>query len=54
LTPLRWYLASTACVLVPGGIGMVLFPWLVVVMLHESPERVGLAQMAGQLCPVCS
>jgi MFS family permease len=49
LTPLRWYLASTACVLVPGGIGMVLFPWLVVVLLHETPERVGLAQMAGQL-----
>jgi MFS family permease len=49
LSPLRWYLASTASVLVPGGIGMVLFPWLVVVLLHESPERVGLAQMAGQL-----
>ena len=46
---LRWYLTSTACFLVPGGIQMVLFPWLVAVYLHESPERVGLAQTAGQL-----
>jgi MFS family permease len=28
---------------------MVLFPWLVAVYLHESPTRVGIAQMAGQL-----
>lgn len=47
--PLRWYLASTACYLMPGGIQGVLFPWLVAVYLHESPERVGLAQMASQL-----
>lgn len=33
----------------PGGIQGVLFPWLVAVYLHESPERVGLAQMASQL-----
>jgi MFS family permease len=33
----------------PGGIQGVLFPWLVAVMLHETPERVGLAQMASQL-----
>ena len=46
---LRWYLTSTACFLVPGGIQMVLFPWLVAVYLHETPARVGLAQMAGQL-----
>ncbi|MEQ8860432.1 MAG: MFS transporter [Pseudomonadales bacterium] len=50
MTPgLRWYLTSTACFLVPGGIQMVLFPWLVAVFLHESPARVGLAQTAGQL-----
>ena len=50
MTPsLRWYLTSTACFLVPGGIQMVLFPYLVVVYLHESPERVGLAQTASQL-----
>ena len=28
---------------------MVLYPWLVAVYLHESPTRVGLAQMASQL-----
>jgi MFS family permease len=28
---------------------MVLFPWLVTVVLHETPTRVGLAQMASQL-----
>ena len=33
----------------PGGIQGVLFPWLVAVSLNESPERVGLAQMASQL-----
>lgn len=46
---LRWYLTSAACFLVPGGIQMVLFPWLVVVYLHETPARVGLAQTASQL-----
>lgn len=46
---LRAYLQSTALTLVPGGIQMVLFPWLVAVYLHESPTRVGIAQMAGQL-----
>jgi len=47
--PLQWYLASTACYLIPGGIQQVLFPWLVAVYLLESPARVGLAQMASQL-----
>lgn len=28
---------------------MVLYPWLVAIYLHESPTRVGLAQMAAQL-----
>ncbi len=46
---LRWYLISTACYLMPGGIQGVLFPWLVAVFLNETPERVGLAQMASQL-----
>ena len=46
---LRAYLASTALFLVSGGIQMVLFPWLVAVYLHETPARVGFAQMAGQL-----
>ncbi len=46
---LGWYLTSTALFLIPGGIQMVLYPWLVAVYLHESPTRVGLAQMASQL-----
>ncbi len=46
---LRAYLISTGFYLIPGGIQMVLFPWLVAIYLHESPERVGFAQMAGQL-----
>jgi MFS family permease len=46
---LRWYLTSTAFFLVPGGIQMVMFPYLVAVFLQESPARVGMAQMASQL-----
>jgi len=46
---LRAYLVSTAFTLVPGGIQQVLFPWLVAVYLHETPARVGIAQMSGQL-----
>ncbi len=47
--PLRWYLTSTASFLIPGGIQMVLFPWLVAVLLHEPAQRVGIAQMCGSL-----
>jgi MFS family permease len=47
--PLRWYLTSTASFLIPGGIQMVLFPWLVAVLLHEPAQRVGIAQMCGAL-----
>ena len=32
----------------PTGIQTVLFPWLVVVLLQETPERLGLAQMSLQ------
>lgn len=48
-SPLRWYLTSTACYLIPGGIQQVLFPFLVAVVLQESAERVGIAQMSWQL-----
>ena len=48
-SPLRWYLASSAFYLIPGGLQSVMFPWLVAVYLHESPARVGFAQMAGQI-----
>jgi MFS family permease len=50
---LRWYLASTAAFLVPGGIQMVLFPWLVVVLLEEPAARFGIAQMTGALPALC-
>ncbi len=46
---LRWYLTGTGMFLIPGGVQIVLYPWLVAVYLHESPTRVGLAQMASQL-----
>lgn len=41
-----WYQASVASFLVPDGMLEVLFPYLVVVYLAESPQRVGQAQMA--------
>jgi len=46
---LKAYLAANAAFLVPGGLQTVLFPWLLVVVLAESPERVGLAQMLTQI-----
>ncbi|MEM7100455.1 MAG: MFS transporter [Pseudomonadota bacterium] len=46
---LRWYLTGTGLFLIPGGIQIVLYPWLVAVLLNESPTRVGIAQMAAQL-----
>jgi MFS family permease len=49
---LRTYLLANVAFLVPSGLFTVLFPWLVVGALHESPERVGIAQMITQLPPV--
>ncbi len=46
---LRWYLSGTGLFLIPGGIQIVLYPWLVAVFLNETPTRVGMAQMASQL-----
>ena len=40
---------GTGLFLIPGGIQVVLYPWLVAVVLHESPTLVGIAQMAPQL-----
>ena len=37
---LRWYLTGTALFLIPGGVQIVLYPWLVAVYLNESPTRV--------------
>ena len=49
---LRTYLLANVAFLVPSGLFTVLFPWLIVGALHESPERVGIAQMITQLPPV--
>jgi MFS family permease len=49
---LRTYLLANIAFLVPSGLFTVLFPWIVVGALHESPERVGIAQMIIQLPPV--
>ena len=42
------YLAGLVSFVAPTGIQTVLFPWLVVVLLQETPERLGLAQMSLQ------
>lgn len=34
---------------IPNGIQMILFPWLVAVQLQESADRLGIAQMSTQL-----
>ena len=44
-----WYLAGVGTFIVPMGMQTILFPWLVVVQLHEGAERLGLAQMCTQL-----
>jgi MFS family permease len=46
LKPLHHYLAGTGTWFVSHGIQAVLFAWLVTMVLHESPGRVGLAQTA--------
>jgi MFS family permease len=42
----RWYLGGVGSWYVGYGMGSILFPWLVAVVLHESPHRLGLAQLA--------
>ena len=42
----RWYLGGHAAWFTSFGIQMILFPWLVAVVLQESAQRVGIAQMA--------
>jgi len=46
---LRAYLLANVAFLVPSGMQTIIFPWLIVVALHESPERVGIAQTITQL-----
>ncbi|MEE4361877.1 MAG: MFS transporter [Pseudomonadales bacterium] len=47
------YLAGTASWFAAMGVQTVLFAWLVTVELHETPERVGLAQFALLLPTLC-
>jgi MFS family permease len=42
---LGWFLAGIGSWSLSAGIQQVVFTWLVVGMLHESPDRVGVAQM---------
>ena len=45
----RWYMASLWGYFLAGGIQGVLFPWIIAFVLHESSERVGIAQMFSML-----
>ncbi len=49
LNRFQCYLGGLGCSAVAMGLQVVVFPWLVVGVLHESPDRVGLAQMAVML-----
>lgn len=44
--PLHYYLVGTGTWFLAYGIQSVMFAWLVTMVLRESPERVGIAQMA--------
>lgn len=46
---LGWFLAGIGSWSLSAGIQQVVFTWLVVGVLHESPDRVGLAQMCQTL-----
>ncbi|MDM3870256.1 MFS transporter [Porticoccus sp. W117] len=45
----RYFLSGVGTGSLLGGLQIVLYPWLVVGVLHESAERVGVAQMAAML-----
>ena len=42
----HWYLGGVGVAATAMGLQVVLFPWILVGVLHETPERVGLAQTA--------
>lgn len=44
-----WYMGGIVTWVVPQGIQMILFAWLIAVQLQESAERLGFAQMMTQL-----
>ncbi len=45
----HYYLGALGCSAIAMGLQVVIFPWLVVGVLNEAPDRVGLAQMAVML-----
>src|ERR1051326_3980823 len=42
----RWYLGGVGSWFASYGMGSILFPWLVAVVLREPPQRIGLAPLA--------
>ncbi|MEN6543941.1 MFS transporter [Parvibaculum sp.] len=44
-----WYMSGVWIYFFSAGIQGVLFPWIVTIVLHESSERVGIAQMLSML-----
>ncbi len=46
MRPLHYYLVGTGTWFMAFGVQGVMFSWLVAMVLRESPERVGIAQMA--------
>ena len=46
MRPLQYYLVGTGSWFLAFGIQGVMFAWLVTMVLHETPEKVGLAQMS--------
>jgi len=46
LRPLHFYLLGTGSWFLAFGIQGVMFAWLVTMVLNETPERVGVAQMS--------
>lgn len=49
ISSFQYYLGGLGTSAVAMGLQVVIFPWLVVGVLHESADRVGLAQMAVML-----
>ena len=45
----RWYMAGLWSYFLAAGIQGVLFPWIIAFVLHESSDRVGIAQMFSML-----
>ncbi|MBT3426613.1 MAG: MFS transporter [Gammaproteobacteria bacterium] len=44
-----WYMAGLVSFVAPAGLQAIVYPWLIVVELGETPERLGIAQMCLQL-----